>query len=136
MRSRRVMNFFLLVCLWLAACTSSTCPEGAVSYLYPPYPPEDTETLTTPQLIEIGPQQVMVDEVITGDLCNDTWTGTLYVTCDLSIPAWEEESLFFQDCDLEIREGTIIYVEAHGNQPYFQGCSCHEGLIVEPEAVP
>jgi hypothetical protein len=97
-----------------------------VDYLTPPYPPEDTETVTTPELIEIGRQQVMVDEVISGDLCNDSWSGTIYVTCDLNVPAWEEESLFFQDCDVEIEEGTIIYVEAHGNQPYAQGCTCHE----------
>jgi hypothetical protein len=120
------MLFILLVGLLLAACTSSTCPNGAVGYLIPPYPTEDTETVTTPEIIEIGRQEVMVDEVISGDLCNDTWSGTVYVTCDLRVPAWEEESLFFQDCDLEIDEGTIIYVEAHGNQPYAKGCTCHE----------
>jgi hypothetical protein len=70
-----------------------------------------------------------VDEVISGPLCNDSWSGTVYVTCDLQIPPWDKESeqaLFFQDCDLEIEEGTIVYVEAHGSQPYYQGCSCHE----------
>lgn len=126
MRSRRVMIFCILGGLLLAACTSSTCPEGTVGYLLPPYPTEDTETVTTPGLIEIGRQQVLVDEVISGDLCNDSWSGTIYVTCDLRVPAWEEESFFFKDCDLEIEEGTIAYVEAHGDQPYYEGCSCHE----------
>jgi hypothetical protein len=126
MRLPWIKVYFLPVCLLLAACTSSTCPEGMVGYLSPPYPPEDIEFQTTPQQIEIGRQQVMVDEVISGDLCNDTWSGTVYVTCDLRIPAWEEESLFLQDCDLEIEEGTIVYVEAHGDQPYYEGCSCHE----------
>jgi hypothetical protein len=67
-----------------------------------------------------------VDEVISGDVCNDSWSGTIYVTCDIQVPSWEEEELFFQDCDLEIEEGTVVYVEAHGDQPYYQGCSCHE----------
>lgn len=113
----------------LTACTSSTCPEGAVSYLSPPYPPPVVDTNPDPVLITINNQEILVDEIITGPVCNDSWTGTLYVTCDIQIPAWDteaEEALFFQDCDLEIEEGAVIYTEAHGNQPYYQGCSCHE----------
>jgi hypothetical protein len=119
---KSIMPFFIL----LAACTSSTCPDGALSYLEPPFPPENTENVAVPQLIEIGRQEIQVDEVISGELCNDSWSGTVYVTCNLEVPAWEEEPLFWQDCDLNIAEGTVVYVEAHGDQPYFEGCSCHE----------
>ena len=116
----------ILLGQFLVACTSSTCPPDSLSYLNPPYPPENEEQLNQPQAIEIDRMEVVVDEIIRGPVCNDNWSGTLYVTCDIQIPAWDEEELFFQDCDLEIEEGTIVYVEAHGNQPYFKGCSCHE----------
>ena len=116
----------LLLGLCLTSCYSSTCPSDTVSYLNPPYPPENLITSPQPQLVQIKNSEVMVDEVITGPVCNDTWTGTIYVTCDIKIPAWEDESFFFQDCDLDIEEGTVVYVEAHGNSPYQKGCSCHE----------
>ncbi len=79
--------------------------------------------------ILMNDQEVLVDEVITGPVCNARWAGTLYVTCDIQIPVWDkeaEEALFFQECALKIEEGAVIYVEAHGNQPYYQGYSCHE----------
>ncbi len=116
----------LLLSLVLAACTSSTCPPGSVSYLTPPFPTEDLEQPPVPQVVEINRMDVKVDEVIRGPVCNDSWKGSLYVTCDIQIPPWEEEALFFQDCELDIAEDTLIFVEAHGNQPYAQGCSCHE----------
>lgn len=113
----------------LVACTSSTCPEGTVSYLSPPYPPPPEHTDDGSETIILNNQEVQVDRVITGPVCNDRWTGTLYITCDIQIPPWDveaEEALFFQECALEIEEGAVVYVEAHGNQPYYKGCSCHE----------
>lgn len=124
-------RLFWIICIcFLASCTRSTCPEGSISYLQPPFPADDggqsqLKTLT------IGRQEIVFDEVISGTLCNDTWSGTVYVSCDLQIPAWrvegndEVDALFFQDCDLEIAPDSIVYVEAHGDQPYYQGCSCH-----------
>jgi hypothetical protein len=120
---------FLLLGFLLVACSGSTCPEGAVSYLSPPYPPHPENTEMDPVTIILNNQEVEVDRVITGPVCNDRWTGQLYVTCDIQVPEWDQEAdeaLFFEDCDLEIEEGTVIYTEAHGNQPYYQGCSCHE----------
>jgi hypothetical protein len=120
-------TIIILLGLLLVACkTGSTCLPETVSYLIPPFPEENMEQIIQPQEINIKREEVLVDEVITGPVCNDTWSGTVYVTCDIQIPAWEEEALFFQDCDLKIEEGTVVYVEAHGNQPYYQGCSCHE----------
>jgi len=120
------ITVILLLSLFLAACNDSTCPPDTVSYLTPPYPEENLELTSQPQLVQIKRQEVLVDEVIFGPICNDTWRGTVYVTCNIQVPAWEEEALFFQDCALDIMEGTVVYVEAHGNQPYYEGCSCHE----------
>ena len=112
---------------FLAACkTPPKCPPDTVSYLSPPFSPEYTEAISQPQKVKIGRQEIVVDEVISGEVCNDSWSGVVYVTCEIQIPAWEEEALFFQDCDLNIEEGTVVYVEAHDNQPYYKGCSCHE----------
>jgi hypothetical protein len=116
----------LLVSFVITACTKSTCPPDTVGYIAPPYPTEEMNQISKSQKIQIGREEVRVDEVISGDVCNDSWSGTVYVTCDIQIPAWEEEELFFQDCELQIDEGTVVYVEAHGDQPYYQGCSCHE----------
>lgn len=132
----RLNAFMILIAISLVACTRETCPEGAISYLDPPYPAEIEEP-AQPQVVEIGKKQMEVDEVISGTLCNDSWSGTVYVLCDLQIPAWkgegeeEVEALFFQDCDLEIAPNTVVYVEAHGDQAYYQGCSCHQESSAE-----
>ncbi|MEJ2549954.1 MAG: hypothetical protein P8Z34_04650 [Anaerolineales bacterium] len=126
MRTSRAAKWILPFCLLLGACTSSTCPSDTISYLTAPYPTERADASLEEQRIEIGRQEVLVDEVITEDFCNDSLSGVVYVTCDIQIPAWEEEALFLQDCDLKIKDGTVIYVEAHGNQAYYEGCSCHE----------
>jgi hypothetical protein len=120
------ITLIILLGLLLVACVGSTCPPDTVSYLSAPYPAEDLELLAQPQAVDIGGQEIMVDEVITGPVCNDSWSGTVYVTCDIQIPAWEKDAFFFQDCDLDIEEGAVVYVEAHRDQPYYEGCSCHE----------
>lgn len=112
--------------LFLAGCISSSCPEGAVTYLNPPFPPEISGLSFQPQMVEIDGQEVLVDRVISGTVCNDTWSDTVYLTCDIQVPAWEEDPFFWQDCDLEIEEGAIVYVEAHKDKSYTDGCSCHE----------
>lgn len=119
------VKILFLSCLILAACTHKTCPPDTLSYLDPPYPTEGSGSVG-PQIATINGQEIEVDQIISGPLCNDTWSGTIYVTCDLQIPAWEEESTFLQDCSLNIDENAIVFVEAHGDQPYFEGCSCHQ----------
>lgn len=126
MRSSRVLLGILPFCFLVGACTSSTCPSDTVKFLTPPYPPQSTDVSRDVEVLEIGRQEIAFDQVISGPLCNNSLSGVVYVTCDIQIPAWEEESTFFKDCDLEIAEGTVIYVQAHGDQPYYEGCSCHE----------
>ncbi len=120
-------TLLILAGLLLAGCISSSCPPDSVTYLNPPYPTEVTNESPQSQIIEIKGDQVMVDQVIRGDVCNDTWRGVVYVTCDIQVPAWEKDPFFFQDCDLEIDEGAVVYVEAHKDESYDDGCSsCHE----------
>jgi hypothetical protein len=126
MRSVRILIIFMISLLLVACKTPPKCPPDTISYLSPPFSPETTEATSQQQIVKIGRQEIQVDEVISGEVCNDSWSGMIYVTCGIQIPAWEEEALFFADCDLNIEEGTIVYVEAHDNQAYYKGCSCHE----------
>jgi hypothetical protein len=115
----------VLVPVVVVSCKSS-CPPDTVTYINPPFPPEETSNSSQSEKIDIQGKTIQVDEVITGLVCNDTWRGTVYVTCNIQIPAWEKDAFFFQDCDLDIEEGTVVYVEAHRNKPYKKGCTCHE----------
>ena len=67
----------------------------------------------------------MVDRVVQGPLCNDTWHGKVYVDCDIQIAAWEETPKFLSECDLVIAPGTVVFVAAHNDAAYYKGCSCH-----------
>jgi hypothetical protein len=88
------------------------------------------ERTSSPEQIEIrslfGKKTVIVDEVIHGRICDDTWRGTVYVACDLELPAWEQDAFFLSDCDLTIEPGTLVFVAAHNDKQYSEGCSCHE----------
>jgi len=110
----------------LVGCISSSCPPDTVTYLSSTFPPEDADQSSLSQIIEINGEDVDVDRVITGAVCNDTWDGVIYLTCDIQIPAWEKDPFFFQDCDLKIEEDAVVYVEAHRDEAYDEGCSCHE----------
>lgn len=69
-------------------------------------------------------------------LCNDVWSGTVYVGCDARVAqaALDEESnpLFLKGCDLDIAPNTVVYVAAHNDAPYYKGCSCHTGEAPAP----
>ena len=122
----KIMLLMFAASLVMVSCISSSCPDGAVTYLSPPFPAAPDSVDAQPQLMEIKGQEVLVDRVITGPVCNDTWSETVYVTCDIQVPVWEQDPFFWQDCDLEIEEGAVVYVEAHKNKEYTDGCSCHE----------
>ena len=121
----------LLVGLLLSACKAE-CPPERISYLndaalFPQITSTvDFETNTSPTWIDIKGSEIRVDRVISGPVCNDTWSGMVYVTCDIQIAAWEIDPFFFQDCDLDIEEDAVVYVEAHNDKEYTKGCSCHE----------
>jgi len=119
----------ILICLMmcLVACKAE-CPSERISYLddisiFPPNAPAEE---SQPTWIKLRGKEVQVDRVITGPVCNETLSGTVYLTCDIQIPAWEENPFFFQDCDFEVEEGAVVYVEAHKDKLYDKGCSCHE----------
>jgi hypothetical protein len=126
---------YLLLLAWLAgACQSSapTCPSGSLTYLpdaasFQAHPLDSATSGSTLQ--EIGGKMLVVDRVIHGPLCNDTLSGTVYVACDLQIVAWADKDspTFLKDCEFHVQPGSVIYVAAHNDAAYYQGCSCHTG---------
>lgn len=72
---------------------------------------------------------MQVDVLVSGPVCNDRWHGSVYVSCEAQVAPWEELPLFFEQCDLEIEPGTVVYVGAHNDTAYYQGCSCHTGEV-------
>ena len=82
--------------------------------------------------MEIAGRMVSVDKVVEGPLCNDTWRGTVYVTCNIQVYEWKEQPLFLKGCNLTIEPGTVVYVADHNNTAYYNGCSCHTGEIAGP----
>jgi len=81
------------------------------------------------QLVEINGKEIWVDQLVQGMLCSGSWHGTVFIPCQVQVYAWEEEPLFLKSCDLSIAPGTVVYVAAHNNEPYYQGCSCHTGEV-------
>jgi predicted small lipoprotein YifL len=123
-----------IICLMLALSgCGAQCPEETIIYLPDasalPIAGNDMQK-NEPSNLEIrtllGRKSISVDEVIRGPICNDTWSGTVYVTCDIAIPAWEENPFFLEECPVTIEPGTTVYVEAHRDKAYYEGCSCHE----------
>jgi len=82
----------------------------------------------------MGGRKTLVDKVVSGPLCNDTWPARVYVTCNAKVAEWVEAEApeFLKGCDLRIEPGTVVYVAAHYDTPYFEGCSCHTGEIGSP----
>jgi hypothetical protein len=134
--------FFLLLVIFallLVACGKQepVCPMGTGTPQHLTVPPDQLPTSTsgptpTPQMMEIGGQSITVDKVVEGPLCNDTWSGTVYVACNVQIYQWEESPTFLKNCNLSIAPGTVVYVAYHNNTAYYNGCSCHTGEIAEP----
>jgi hypothetical protein len=128
------MCFFLVIFL-VSACQPSApaCPPGSVTYLLA----DDSTQMTTEQensdpdgqLVEINGKEIWVDQLVQGMLCSGSWHGTVFIPCQVQVYAWEEEPLFLKNCDLSIAPGTVVYVEAHNNESYYQGCSCHTGAV-------
>ncbi len=129
----KFINLSLLVVfvLLLAGCTAKNpCPEGSVTYLESAseFPP-DTSASLTPQKteIEIKGKTVTVDRIIEVPMCNDTWEGTIYVTCDLTFQEWDIKPFFLSNSyNHEITPDTVVYVAAHNNSAHYKSCSsCH-----------
>ncbi|MBN2387337.1 MAG: hypothetical protein JXB85_09970 [Anaerolineales bacterium] len=130
---------FGLLLILLSACGSQpACPEGSVTYVSDPDAFPDllsaTDLEPAPVSVEVRGRPLDVDQLVRGPLCNAHLSGTVYVACDLEIMAWDDEEYptFLEDCDFTVDPGTVIYVAAHNDAPYYNGCSCHTGEIAQP----
>ena len=98
----------------------------------PPVP----ASLQEPLEVEIGGKMKLIDKLVDYPICNDSWSGIVYVSCDARVADVDldedSNSLFFKGCDLNIDPDTIVYVAAHNDTAYYKGCSCHTGEIAEP----
>lgn len=140
MRKYHQIIFCLLQTMLLfASCSSDepACPipEGTKEYLSlspvlitPPSP----DLVIDPKPVEIDGKVILVDKVVSGPLCNDTWQGTVFVTCDVQVYPWVEDPTFLKDCDLRIDPDTVVYVAYHNNTAYYKGCSCHTDEFYQP----
>ncbi len=129
--------FFLLVLftlLFLCSCQAkkTVCPPGSVTYFGTadmlPLDITAAPLPSTPSTIEIGGRDVTVDRIVEGPLCNDTWKGIIYVSCNIQVAAWTDEPTFLKDCNLVVEPDAVVYVAAHNNAAYYKGCSCHTGM--------
>ena len=120
--------FIVCFALMLTACQAAECPPERITYIddLSFFPAEATVDESGPSWVQIKNKEIQVDQVITGPVCNNILKGTVYLTCDIQIPAWEDNPFFFQDCDFDVEEGPIVFVEAHNDKRYDKGCSCHE----------
>ena len=128
---------FLALLFLTTGCQEATpvCSPVPQTPEYLSAPPEKLPTPTSVsevQRLMIGRSERRVDKVVEGPLCNDNWSGTVYVTCDVQVYPWTENPTFLKDCQLNIEPQTVVYVAYHNNTAYYNGCSCHTGLTPEP----
>ena len=123
--------------MFMVGCQEATpvCPTDIPTLEYLTVSPEKIATPTPGSEIHrvvIGRSEIQVDKVVEGPLCNDNWSGTVFVACDVQVYPWTEEPTFLKDCQLNIEPQTVVYVAYHNNTAYYNGCSCHTGLTPEP----
>lgn len=133
MKVSAIPALVLLLALSSACQAADVCPEGSVAYvddpsLFPrPALPASTHLTPGPSRIKIAGKEMAVDRVITGPVCDDVWSGTIYVACDIQLVRWKNagKPQFFEKCNLTIEPDTVVYVAAHNDAAYYNGCSCH-----------
>jgi hypothetical protein len=88
---------------------------------------------STPVQVEIGGKLMEVDKLVDYPLCNDNWSGTVYVSCDVQVAEWnpDEGSRFLKGCQLNIAPDAVVYVAEHNDKPHYKGCSCHTGDVYD-----
>ncbi len=123
--------------VFMAGCKASdpVCPQVTGTAVYLTLPPDQLPTPTPPAgptVMEIGGKPLQVDKLVQGALCNDDWSGTVYVACDVQVYPWTQEPLFLKDCRLYIDPNAVVYVAYHNNSAYYTGCSCHTGVTPAP----
>jgi len=135
MKALAFLTLALLLLLTSACKAADVCPAGSVTYeadssLFPALVlPAAIDPAPSPALVDIAGKMTAVDRVVTGPVCNDAWSGTIYVACNIQIVEWDHEDAptFFKNCNLKIEQGTVVYVAAHNDAAYYNGCSCHTG---------
>jgi hypothetical protein len=145
MPSNKKSLFFIIILMsfLLAACshTNMVCPPDEE-----PNPPalqladliERTSLPSSsgPVQVEIQGKMMEVDKLVDYPLCNDNWSGIVYVSCDAQVAEAELDAnanpLFLKGCNLDIAPNTVVYVAAHNNAAYYKGCSCHTGEAPSP----
>jgi hypothetical protein len=136
MKPALFISFALMACL-VMGCKEATpvcpIPSGTPQYLsvLPDTLPTPTPA-TGPYTVDFGKGELQVDKIVQGALCNDHWSGTVYVGCDVQVYPWTEQPTFLKDCKLTIEPQTVVYVAYHNNTAYYTGCSCHTGVTPEP----
>jgi hypothetical protein len=131
---------FILLGFLLFACTrnNTVCPADEGTTTRPALQladlielPPPTSDSSEPIQVEIKGRKMEVDKLVDYPLCNDNWTGTVYVSCDAQVAEAEldveSNPLFLAGCHLNIAPNTVVYVAAHNDAPYYKGCSCHTG---------
>jgi hypothetical protein len=133
---RQVFIFLTIALLVLPGCRAEkpACPLAETTGNTLTIPPESLPTpavSSTPIEMRIKGRNVTVNKIVEGPLCNDTWSGTIYVACNVQVYAWVDKPLFLKNCNLSIAPDTVVYVAYHNNTAYYKGCSCHTGEIEE-----
>ncbi len=121
-----------LLAMLVLACQPNrpACPTPAAALPSPAPSPTGAPTATPiATTVEINRRAVAVDQLVEGQLCDGTWRGTVYVSCNVRVRPWTEQPDFLKGCGLRIEPDTIVYVAAHNNAPYYNGCSCHTGEV-------
>lgn len=130
-------TFFLVAC----ARQNTVCPPDnrtqqpallladLIESTNPPSPPG-------PITVEIQGKKMKVDKVVDYPLCNDVWSGTVYVSCQVRVAEAELDAnanpLFLKGCNLNIVPNTVVYVAAHNDAAFYKGCACHSGDAPQP----
>jgi hypothetical protein len=145
MRNSCSYFFFIVLSVFvLCACArnETVCPsdEGTPQAALqleelirlPPPDPASSE----PVEVLIRGKEMEVDKLVDYPLCNDDWSGTVYVSCDTRVAEAELDAdsnpLFLKGCNLDIAPNTVVYVAAHNDAPFYKGCSCHTGSAPQP----
>lgn len=135
---------FTLLILLLFGCerNNTVCPQDKgtlqpalqlADLLEAPPPASDS---AAPLQVEIQGKVMEVDKVVDYPLCNDDWSGTVYVSCAAQVAEAELDAdanpLFLKGCNLNIEPNSVVYVAAHNDAAYYKGCSCHTGEVHQP----
>ena len=135
MKRPAMLALILLLVLASACQAAPVCPAGSVTYvddpalLRAPARPASAGPAPEPSLVKIAGKEVAVGRVITGPVCDDVWSGKIYVACNIRLVQWKNggKPNFFKNCNLKIEPDTVVYVAAHRDAAYYNGCACHTG---------